>query len=174
MLARVSQRTGRQWLHSNLWGGSVTVLFLAPLPCVLRKLSVARPDDWTAAVSPSSSPPSCFSSLVPTDVTVASCSAGGWICFHAAWLTHTYTVTRTLTNPHPPSVSASLQYSMCLLLSNYRLRPSQAGQGQIKADGLWSALLHHSFKSKVPLITKRAWSFSFWQVPACTQAQSMT
>lgn len=34
MLARVSQRTGRQWLRSNLWGGSVTVLFLAPLPRV--------------------------------------------------------------------------------------------------------------------------------------------
>lgn len=25
------QRTDIQWLHSNLWGGSVTVLFLAPL-----------------------------------------------------------------------------------------------------------------------------------------------
>jgi len=36
-----SQRTGRRWLHSNILGGSVTVLFLAP-PFqgvrVLRKL----------------------------------------------------------------------------------------------------------------------------------------
>lgn len=145
------QRTDRQWLHSNLWGGSVTVLFLAPLSRVsvsLRKLSVARPDDWTAAVSPACPRRGVFSSLVPLMSLSPAAGRGG-----GGPLLSSGVIDRS--NPLLCFCFPTVQY-VSLLLSNYRRGPFQAGRlelelGQITA----AALLLHSCKKKTKTKQKK-------------------
>lgn len=75
------QRTGRQWLHSNLWGGSVTVLFLAPrsrvsVSCGSYQLPGLMIGPWLFLPPV---PAAVFQFSCPTDVTVASCGGGALI-----------------------------------------------------------------------------------------------
>lgn len=80
------QRTDRQWLHSNLWGGSVTALFLAPHSRV--SVSCGSYQLPGLMIGPRLSHPPVpavvFQFSCPTDVTVASCKGGGG-CSDCKW-----------------------------------------------------------------------------------------
>lgn len=115
-LSRVyTGRAGRQWLHSNLCSGSVTVLFLAPRP----RVSVSPRGSYQLpglTIGPPTHPAFFFSSFLfflppflpaavfqfprSADVTLASCKgAGPWF--------ETAVIDRTDRHSHPHTSSVS-------------------------------------------------------------------
>lgn len=72
------QRTDSQWLYSNLWGGRVTILFLAPHSRVSVSCGSYQLPALMIGPQPSHPPVSTavFQFSCPTHVTVASCRRG--------------------------------------------------------------------------------------------------
>lgn len=139
-------RTDRQWLHSNLWGGSGTALFLALHSRVSVSCGSYQLPGLMIGPRPSHPP-------VPATPFHFSCprwchcrQLQGGLCFQAAWLTEqeihplTHTHSPALT---PSSVSASLQYSMCLCFCPIiDLGPSRRGSGSRDRSKLLYSDLH--------------------------------